>query len=100
LNLLPIAEKSTAEISDGQLQQAMIARALAQCAHFLLLDEPTTYLDYIAKEELLLTMKTLAKTTGIGILFTSHDLEIIRSYADNSYELAEGRLLQLPTSRG
>lgn len=99
LKLQSIAEKSTAEISDGQLQQAMIARALAQCAHFLLLDEPTTYLDYVAKDELLVTLKNVARNTGVGILFTSHDLEMIRAYADYSYELAEGQLLQLAAAR-
>ncbi len=97
LQLTALAEKSTAEISDGQLQQAMIARALAQCAHFLVLDEPTTFLDYIAKEELMRSLKLLARKTQIGIIFSSHDLDIIQAFADATYELSEGKLTRLNT---
>jgi len=95
LQLTALAEKSTAEISDGQLQQAMIARALAQCAHFLVLDEPTTFLDYVAKKELMQSLQLLARKTKIGIIFSSHDLDIIQAFADTTYELSEGKLMQL-----
>jgi iron complex transport system ATP-binding protein len=75
------------QLSDGELQKAMIARALAQKPSFLLLDEPTTYLDYVAKEELMVTLRRVCQGNGPGILFTSHDLDIIGKYAQQKLEL-------------
>ncbi|MFN5619749.1 MAG: ABC transporter ATP-binding protein [Flavobacteriales bacterium] len=93
--LTPIAHQSSAEISDGQLQLTMLARAIAQCAEFLLLDEPTTYLDYIAKEELMQILKDLAAHTGTGIILTSHDPALSQVYAHKTYELTEGILREV-----
>ncbi|MFM7233593.1 MAG: ABC transporter ATP-binding protein [Flavobacteriales bacterium] len=95
LDLCSLADRPLHKLSDGELQKGMIARALAQQPAFLLLDEPTTYLDYIAKEELMQTLQHVCKSTHIGILFTSHDLEIIRSYATHPFELANCALRPL-----
>ena len=95
LQLQSIAGKSSAEISDGQLQRTMLARAIAQSAEFLLLDEPTTYLDYVAKEELMQTLKQLAEKAGTGILLTSHDPALLHTFAHRTYELAEGIATEL-----
>ena len=95
LQLQSIAHQSSAEISDGQLQRTMLARAIAQCAEFLLLDEPTTYLDYVAKEELMQTLKQLAEKAGTGILLTSHDPALLQTFAHRTYELAEGIATEL-----
>jgi len=92
LDLKPLAHQPLDQLSDGELQKAMIARALAQRPSFLLLDEPTTYLDYIAKEELMLTLKKLCENKGPGILFTSHDLDIIAKHAQNKLELLNGEV--------
>jgi iron complex transport system ATP-binding protein len=92
LDLLPLAQQPLDQLSDGELQKAMIARALAQRPSFLLLDEPTTYLDYIAKEELMKTLRKLCENKGPGILFTSHDLDIIAKYAQHKLELKNGSI--------
>jgi ABC-type cobalamin/Fe3+-siderophores transport system ATPase subunit len=73
----------------------MLARAIAQCAEFLLLDEPTTYLDYVAREELMQTLKQLAEKAGTGILLTSHDPALLQTFAHRTYELAEGIATEL-----
>lgn len=90
LDLQLLAMQPLNQLSDGELQKAMIARALAQRPSFLLLDEPTTYLDYVAKEELMKTLKKLCENQGPGILFTSHDLDIITKYAQHKLELKDG----------
>lgn len=96
LQLQALADRSLSKLSDGELQKGMIARALAQQPSFLLLDEPTTYLDYVAKEELMQTLQIVCKTNSVGILFTSHDLEIIRSYAHRRFELADRKVTTIP----
>ena len=95
LEILTLADRPLHKLSDGELQKGMIARALAQQPAFLLLDEPTTYLDYIAKEDLMNTLRIISETKRIGILFTSHDLEIIRSHANDRYEMANGTVTRI-----
>lgn len=90
LNIQSLSGQPLDQLSDGELQKAMIARALAQQPCFLLLDEPTTYLDYVAKEELMVTLRNLCENNGPGILFTSHDLDVIAKHARNRLELKSG----------
>jgi iron complex transport system ATP-binding protein len=90
-----LANHSLDKLSDGELQKAMIARALAQEPCFLLLDEPTTFLDYVAKEELMQTLKVLCTNQGIGIVFTSHDIDIMDRYAERRLELRQGKIHEL-----
>jgi iron complex transport system ATP-binding protein len=92
LNLQSLSKQPLDQLSDGELQKAMIARALAQQPSFLLLDEPTTYLDYVAKEELMVTLRNLCENKGPGILFTSHDLDVIAKYARQRLELRDGNV--------
>jgi iron complex transport system ATP-binding protein len=90
-----LANHSLDKLSDGELQKAMIARALAQEPCFLLLDEPTTFLDYVAKEELMQTLKVLCTNQGIGIVFTSHDIDIMDRYAERRLELRQSKIHEL-----
>jgi iron complex transport system ATP-binding protein len=95
LGISDLATSPLDRLSDGELQKAMIARALAQQPSFLLLDEPTTYLDYVAKEELMKTLLHICNSRGVGILFTSHDLDIIRTYAHRKLELKDAAITQI-----
>src|ERR1044072_3430597 len=70
------ADKKHYEISDGQLQKVLIARALAQDTPLIILDEPTTHLDLLHKVSLLRLLKKLADKTGKCILYSTHDLEL------------------------
>lgn len=74
-------------LSDGERQKVMIAKALAQQTPVIFLDEPTAFLDYQAKEQILNLLPTLARDTGAAILFTSHDLDAARKIATSEYRL-------------
>lgn len=92
LQITHLAKKPLAELSDGEMQKAMVARVLAQKSPLLIMDEPSAFLDYVAKEELFEMLKTLCRDEGIGILFSSHDLELIKKYADERAHIEDGKL--------
>lgn len=71
-----LKHKRCFELSDGQLQKVMIARALAQDTDLMILDEPTTHLDMYHKAYILKLLQKLAKETGKTILFSSHEIDL------------------------
>ncbi|MFT5337697.1 MAG: iron complex transport system ATP-binding protein [Luteibaculaceae bacterium] len=77
-----LAEKRMEEISDGERQRTMIAKALAQDTPIILLDEPTAHLDLNNRVALLNLLRKLAKTTGKSILFSTHELELAIQLSD------------------
>ncbi|MBD0832283.1 ABC transporter ATP-binding protein [Aestuariibaculum sediminum] len=78
-----IKHKKCFELSDGQLQKAMIARALAQDTDLIILDEPTTHLDMYHKAYILKLLKKLAKETNKTILFSSHEIDLAIQLCDS-----------------
>ena len=72
LGLEDLLDRSCTQLSGGQLQMVMLARAIAQEADFLLLDEPTSHLDF-GKEMETLQMLVRMHRRGVGILFTTHN---------------------------
>ena len=85
LNAVGITHKAqsyTAELSDGERQKVMIAKALAQQTPIILLDEPTAFLDFPSKVETLLMLKRLAHQLQKSILISTHDVEIALQLAD------------------
>ena len=70
------------ELSDGQLQRVMIARALAQDTPLILLDEPTTHLDLYHRAYILKLLKKLALETGKTILFSTHEIDLAIQLSD------------------
>lgn len=81
-NCLDLADKPFGQISDGQRQRVMLARAMCQEPDLLILDEPTTYLDLKYQLELLEIIKHLAKEQSIAILMSLHELEYVKKVAD------------------
>lgn len=77
-----LAHKRLAELSDGQLQMAMIAKALAQNTHLLLLDEPTAHLDLNNRVEIMNLLRDLARIHGKTILVATHELDLALQTAD------------------
>jgi iron complex transport system ATP-binding protein len=77
-----LATKKHYEISDGQLQIVLIARALAQDTPLIILDEPTTHLDLLHKVVLFKLLKKLTQETGKCILFSTHDIDMAIQLSD------------------
>ncbi|MGB3776469.1 MAG: ABC transporter ATP-binding protein [Leeuwenhoekiella sp.] len=78
-------------LSDGQLQRALIARALAQDTGLIILDEPTTHLDLHHKASILMLLKNISRTTATTIIFSSHDIELIIPLCDEMLVLHQGK---------
>ena len=76
VNCIDLRDKKCYELSDGQLQKVMIARALAQDTDIIILDEPTTRLDMYHKAYILKLLQKLTKETGKTILFSSHEINL------------------------
>ena len=81
-NLQEIKDSRCFEISDGQLQKVMIARALAQDTNLIILDEPTTHLDIYHKAYILKLLQKLAKENNKTILFSSHEIDLAIQLCD------------------
>jgi iron complex transport system ATP-binding protein len=90
----PFMEKFMYELSDGERQKVMIARALAQDTPIIILDEPTAFLDIPARYDILRIMNDLTLNHGKTILFTTHDLSIALEAADKLWLLTEGNLCE------
>lgn len=78
----PLVDKQIGQLSDGQMQMVMIARALAQQTPLLLLDEPTAHLDLNNRVEIMNLLRELAHATGKGILIATHELDLALQTAD------------------
>ena len=84
-------------LSDGERQKVMIAKTLAQQTPIILLDEPTAFLDYPSKVEVLLLLRRLAHQMNKTIFLSTHDLELALQTADNLWLLAAGEPLLIGT---
>lgn len=90
VNAGDIAGQPINEMSDGQRQKFMIARALAQESDLILLDEPTAYLDLPRRVEIMQLLRHLAHETGRAILLSTHDLDLALRSADSLWLMSEG----------
>lgn len=83
-----LANQKCFELSDGQLQRVMIARALAQDTPLILLDEPTTHLDIYHRAYILKLLKKLANKSGKTILFSTHEIDLAIQLSDKILVMA------------
>jgi iron complex transport system ATP-binding protein len=87
--------RQIAELSDGERQKVSIARALAQEAKVMLLDEPTAFLDLPRRVELMTILRNLAHREQMGLLLSTHDLDLALRFADRLWILGpNGELTQ------
>lgn len=77
-----LAARMVAELSDGERQRVMIARALAQQTPIIFLDEPTAFLDLPRRVEIMHLLRDLAHQTGRALLVSTHDLDLALRFAD------------------
>jgi iron complex transport system ATP-binding protein len=93
VHLQDLAHKNINEISDGERQRAMLARALVQDTPLILLDEPTAHLDLPNRVEMMLLLHRLAHQTGKAILLSTHELDIALQAADSIWLMSENQPL-------
>ncbi len=82
------------ELSGGQRQRVMIAMALANEPDLLIADEPTTALDVTIQAQILKLLKELQARFGMAILFITHDLTIVRKFADRVCVMTQGEIVE------
>lgn len=82
------------QLSGGQRQRAMIAMALASAPKLLLADEPTTALDVSLRGQILDLLSDLQRQTGMAVLLITHDLNLVRRFADRVAVMEQGVLVE------
>ncbi len=85
--------RRVSELSDGQLQRVLIARALAQQPRILILDEPTTHLDAKSRLEIITLLHSLAHRENLTVIASTHELELALRFADRLILIAEGKAI-------
>lgn len=93
LDLLGLADRVVTTLSGGERQRVLLARALAQEAPILLLDEPTTALDLGRQQQVLGLVDRLRRDLGLTVVMAMHDLTLASQYADRLVLLAGGRVV-------
>jgi iron complex transport system ATP-binding protein len=94
-HLADLAERRVGELSGGEQQRVLLARALAQEAPILLLDEPTTHLDLQHQSSLLNLVRSLTREKNLTVLMVLHDLNLASLYADRVALLVDGQVFAL-----
>ncbi|HNR47045.1 MAG TPA: ABC transporter ATP-binding protein [Anaerolineaceae bacterium] len=94
---LELAERRVDELSGGEQQRLLLARALAQGSPLLLLDEPTTHLDLHYQISLMDNIRSLAHDDGLAVLLVTHDLHLVARYSNRVALLVGGELLSQGT---
>ena len=93
-NIEHLTEKKHYEISDGQLQKVLIARALAQDTGLIILDEPTTHLDLFHKVSVFKLLQKLAHESEKCILFSTHDIDLAIQLSDEMIVMTKENTIQ------
>ena len=94
LGIRHLQHQDIASLSDGEFQKACIAVGLARKADILLLDEPTAFLDPDGRAMVLRTLRHVAESAGITVLFSSHDLHASLAVAHRVLAFTRDRLLE------
>lgn len=97
LGMSEYADRTMDQMSDGECQRIMIARALAQDTSVILLDEPTSFLDLPNRYELGILLRDLAHRQNKCVFFSTHELDIALTLCDSIALIDQPKLYYLPT---
>lgn len=97
VDALDLSERKVGELSGGEQQRVLLARALAQSTPILLLDEPTSNLDLHYQVGFMETVRMLAHQDELAVLVALHDLNLAARYADRVALLVEGEIIAAGT---
>ncbi len=86
-----MAGRLVSQLSDGERQKAMIARALAQQTPLIVMDEPTAFLDVASRLEVMALLQRLSKEQGVSMLISTHDVASAVSMSDTLWLMRKGR---------
>ena len=90
-----IINKKAKTLSGGQKQRVILARALVTKPKILFLDEPTSMLDPSTKANLIRRIKEIQYMEGMTIAIVTHDRKLVRKIADRTYEIKEGKIIEI-----
>lgn len=93
VDVLALADRPFRDLSDGERQKIMIARALAQSPTLLILDEPTAFLDLPRRVEVMRVLRRLASERQVAVLVSTHDLDLALRSADRLWLIHPGGML-------
>lgn len=89
-----LRDRKCYELSDGQLQKVLIARALAQDTEIMILDEPTSHLDMYHKAQVLKLLKELSVQTQKAVIFATHEINLALQLCDKIILMKPGEIIQ------
>jgi len=95
VNINHLRDRKFHELSDGQQQLVMIARALAQDSKIILLDEPTAHLDLNNKVEIMGLLRRICRASGKGIIVATHELDLALQTADTVWLASRGKKISV-----
>ncbi len=98
VNLADKKQHPVTELSDGERQKAMIARAVAQDAPVIILDEPTSHLDVPNRIEIMSLMRRLAKEMNKAVLLSTHEPDLALQNADHLWLMDKSSVENHPAS--
>jgi iron complex transport system ATP-binding protein len=98
VGIMPLAQRNIQMLSDGERQKVMIAKTLAQQTPVILLDEPTAFLDYPSKVEMMQMLRQMAKEMDKTIVLSTHDIELAAKIATRFLLLSEKGLQEVQAS--
>jgi len=98
VNISHKADNYVSELSDGERQKVMIAKALAQECPIIFLDEPTAFLDIIAKVEIMLLLQKLSHEQNKTILLSTHDMNTALDMSDDLWMLGHDKIISGSTA--
>jgi iron complex transport system ATP-binding protein len=93
VNALPLASRYYNELSDGEKQKILIARALAQEPELIILDEPTSHLDIRHRIEVMTILSRLCKDKGITVILSLHDIDLALKGCETVLMVKDGRIV-------